>query len=58
MWYILATQSGRLDIAGVLASLYPGVTVLLAYFINREPISIPQRWGLVATLIATALIAS
>ena len=58
MWYILATQSGRLDIAGVLASLYPGVTVLLAYFINREPISMPQRWGLVATIIATALIAS
>jgi len=58
MWYILATQSGRLDIAGVLASLYPGVTVLLAYFINREQISIPQRWGLVATIIATALIAS
>ena len=58
MWYILATQSGRLDIAGVLASLYPGVTVLLAFFINREQISVLQRWGLVATLIATALIAS
>ena len=58
MWYILATQSGRLDIAGVLASLYPGVTVLLAFLINREPVTTAQRWGLVTTIIATALIAT
>ena len=55
--YVLATQTGRLDLASVLASLYPAVTVLLARFISHEPISMLQRVGLVATLIATTLIA-
>lgn len=55
--YVLATQTGRLDLASVLASLYPAVTVLLARYISHEPISPVQRIGLVATLIATTLIA-
>jgi drug/metabolite transporter (DMT)-like permease len=33
------------------------VTVLLAYFINREPFTRLQRIGLVTTIVATALIA-
>lgn len=55
--YVLATQTGRLDLASVLASLYPAVTVLLARFVNNESISFIQKIGLVATLIATTLIA-
>lgn len=55
--YMVATQLGRIDIASVLASLYPAVTVLLAALINREHISPLQRWGLLTTLVATALIA-
>jgi len=55
--YMVATQLGRIDIASVLASLYPAITVLLAAFINREHITALQRWGLITTLIATALIA-
>ncbi len=55
--YMLATQLGRIDIASVLASLYPAITVLLALFINGEQITPLQRWGLATTLIATALIA-
>ncbi len=55
--FMMSSHAGRLDIAGVLASLYPAVTVALAYLILREPITRPQRWGLVTTLIATALIA-
>jgi len=55
--YMVATQLGRIDIASVLASLYPAITVLLAAFINREHITTLQRWGLITTLIATALIA-
>ena len=55
--YMIATQLGRLDVASVLSSLYPAVTVLLAFFINREPFTRMQRIGLVTTLVATALIA-
>ena len=55
--YMISTQLGRLDVASVLASLYPAVTVLLAFFVNREPINTLQRIGLVTTLVATALIA-
>lgn len=55
--FMLSAQAGRVDIAGVLASLYPAVTVTLAAVINHEQIARPQRWGLLVTVIATALIA-
>ncbi len=55
--YITATQLGRLDLASVLASLYPAITVLLARYIDKELLSPLQKTGLVATLIATSLIA-
>ncbi|MFM2307929.1 MAG: hypothetical protein RLY87_49 [Chloroflexota bacterium] len=55
--YMIATQLGRIDVASVLASLYPAVTVLLAYGINREPFTRLQQIGLAATIVATALIA-
>jgi drug/metabolite transporter (DMT)-like permease len=54
--YMVATQHGRLDIASMLASLYPAITVLLAFFVNGEKINTLQRWGLVATVIASVLI--
>lgn len=55
--FVVSAHTGRIDIAGVLASLYPAVTVALAYLINREQITRPQRWGLVITMVATTLIA-
>jgi drug/metabolite transporter (DMT)-like permease len=54
--YMVATQHGRLDIASMLASLYPAITVLLAFFVNGEKINTLQRWGLVATVVASVLI--
>lgn len=55
--YMISTQLGRLDVASMLASLYPAVTVVLAFFINGEKLNTLQRWGLITTLIASALIA-
>ena len=55
--FFLAARYGRLDIASVLASLYPAVTVVLAATFLREHISVLQRWGLVLTLGATICIA-
>ena len=48
-FYILASKAGRLDIAAVLSSLYPGATVILAWFLLKEHIS---RWQIVGILMA------
>lgn len=54
-FYILAGQSGRLDVAAVLSSLYPGVTVLLAGVVLKERINLLQGLGIMAALAAIVL---
>jgi len=55
-FYFLAALAGLLTVAAVLASLYPGVTVVLAaIFLHEHPRS-PQVMGLVLGAVAVTLI--
>ena len=53
--YILAGQTGRMDVAAVLASLYPGSTVILAWLLLRERINRLQFFGILTALAAIVL---
>ncbi len=56
LFYIMARQFTRLDIAAVLSSLYPASTVILASIILKEKISFRQGIGVVICLAAILLI--
>lgn len=54
--YLVSARLGRLDVAAVLGSLYPGATVLLAWVFLKEHITRLQAVGILLALAAIALL--
>jgi len=54
--YLAATLAGRLDVAAVLASIYPAGTILLAAWLLHEKTSRRQRLGMLLALPAVVFI--
>jgi len=57
LFFMLATGATTLAVAGVLTSLYPAVTVLLAAGLLRERVSVGQRVGIGICTLAVAAMA-
>ena len=56
VFFALSADLGRLDVAAVLSSLYPGATVFLAFSLLKEKLHSGQWAGLGAALAALLLI--
>jgi len=56
LMFVISTQSGRLDIASVLASFYPAGTILLAAGVLHERLTPRQITGMGFAVAAVALI--
>jgi drug/metabolite transporter (DMT)-like permease len=56
--YLRATQFGRLDVAAVICSLYPAVTILLAALVLRERPTRRQVAGMALALGAVLLLST
>ena len=56
MMFVEATRMGRLDVASVLASLYPASTIVLAAWVLHERPTSRQRWGMALAIAAVVMI--
>lgn len=56
MFFTLSTQSGRLDIASITSSLFPMVTIYLAFIIYKEKILYHQKLGIIGTMLSIILL--
>ena len=58
VFYLLATRSARLDVAAVVASMFPAVTVALACWMLSQHVSRVQWLGVALCTVAVGLLAA
>lgn len=56
--FVAATRAGRLDVAAVLASLYPASTILLAAVVLSEKPTRRQAFGMLVAAVAVGMISA
>ena len=56
--YLYAVSKGPVALISTMTALYPIVTILLAYLVLGEPITMKQGIGLIMALVAIVLITS
>lgn len=56
LFYMVASQLGRLDVAAVICSMYPAGTIILAALVLKEHPSPRQLAGMLLALLAVALL--
>ena len=55
LFYFLAASKGKIVTVVTLTALYPLVTIIIAYFLLKEPLSLQQICGIGLALIAILL---
>ncbi len=56
--YLYAVSKGPVALISTMTALYPIITIMLAYLVLGEPITIKQGIGLILALVAIVLITS
>ena len=56
LFYMMASQMGRLDVTAVICSMYPAGTIILAAVVLRERPTLRQLAGMGLALVAVALL--
>lgn len=56
LFFLFAISKGKVSIIAPLTALYPVVTILLAFLILKEPITLKQGIGIVLALVSILLL--